>query len=141
MGGCQNHGPFLGHGYNTAPSIQGTPKGTIILTTTHVATALYQPNGAVNPLNLPHTNPFRPFQRTPYFPKGSVSSSSRSLNQRVKAPYAVGHLGPQAIKAKKKKVQADSPNLIKNPTVSEFQRWYGPTLEVYIEPDFFQSRA
>ena len=36
LGGCQNYGPFLGPYYNTAPIIQGTPKGTIILTTTHL---------------------------------------------------------------------------------------------------------
>ena len=38
MGGCQNYGPFLGLGpyYNTAPKIQGTQKGTLILTTTHM---------------------------------------------------------------------------------------------------------
>ena len=35
MGGCQNHGPFLGPYDNTAP-IQGTQKGTLILTTTHI---------------------------------------------------------------------------------------------------------
>ena len=36
MGGCQNCGPFLDPYYNTAPNIQGTQKGTIILTTTHM---------------------------------------------------------------------------------------------------------
>ena len=36
MGGCQNYGPFLVPYYNTAPNIQGTQKGIIILTTTHV---------------------------------------------------------------------------------------------------------
>ena len=36
MGGCPNYGPFLGPYYGTAPNIQGTQKGTIILTTTHV---------------------------------------------------------------------------------------------------------
>ena len=36
MGGCQNYGPFLDPYYNTAPNIQGTQKGTIILTTTHI---------------------------------------------------------------------------------------------------------
>ena len=36
MGGCQNYGPFLDPYYNTAPNISGTPKGTIILTTTHI---------------------------------------------------------------------------------------------------------
>ena len=35
MGGCQNYGPFLGPEYSTAPIIQGTPTGTLILTTTH----------------------------------------------------------------------------------------------------------
>ena len=36
MGGCQNYGPFLGPYYSTAPNIQGTQKGTMILTTTHI---------------------------------------------------------------------------------------------------------
>ena len=36
VGGCQNCDPFLGPYNNTAPNIQGTQKGTIILTTTHV---------------------------------------------------------------------------------------------------------
>ena len=36
MGGCHNQGPFLGPYYNTAPIIQGTQKGTLILTTTHI---------------------------------------------------------------------------------------------------------
>ena len=36
MGGCQNYGPFLGPYYTTAPNIQGTQKGTIILTTIHI---------------------------------------------------------------------------------------------------------
>ena len=38
MGGCQNYGPFVDPYYNTAPNIQGTQKGTIILTTTHIYT-------------------------------------------------------------------------------------------------------
>ena len=36
MGGCENYGPFLDPVYSTAPNIQGTHKGTIILTTTHM---------------------------------------------------------------------------------------------------------
>ena len=36
VGGCQNYGPFLDPYYSTAPNIQGTEKGIIILTTTHV---------------------------------------------------------------------------------------------------------
>ena len=36
MGGCPNYGPFL----NTAPSIWGTQKGTIVLTTTHTRVGL-----------------------------------------------------------------------------------------------------
>ena len=36
MGGCQNHGSFLGPQYNTARGIWGTQKGAIILTTTHM---------------------------------------------------------------------------------------------------------
>ena len=36
LGGCQNCGPFLDPYYNTTPNIYGTPKGTIILTTTHM---------------------------------------------------------------------------------------------------------
>ena len=42
MGGCQKYGRqkygrFLGPEYTTAPSIQGTQKGTIVLTTTHIS--------------------------------------------------------------------------------------------------------
>ena len=40
MGGCQNYGPFLDPHYNTAPNMYGTPKGTIILTTTHMTLRL-----------------------------------------------------------------------------------------------------
>ena len=36
-GSCQNYCPFMGPQYNTAPSIWGTQKGTIILTTTHMS--------------------------------------------------------------------------------------------------------
>ena len=36
MGGCQNYGPFLDPCDNAAPNIQGTQKGTIILTTTNM---------------------------------------------------------------------------------------------------------
>ena len=36
MGGCQSYGPFLDPYYNTAANIQGTQKGTKILTTTHM---------------------------------------------------------------------------------------------------------
>ena len=36
MGGCQNHGAFLGPYCNMEPSIQGTPKGAIIWTTTYI---------------------------------------------------------------------------------------------------------
>ena len=36
VGGCQNYGPFLDPCYNTAPTIWGIQKGTIILTATHV---------------------------------------------------------------------------------------------------------
>ena len=35
MGGCQNYGPFLGTLNMRCRIIVGTPKGTIILTTTH----------------------------------------------------------------------------------------------------------
>ena len=34
LGGCQNYGPLLAPFYSTAPNIQGTQKGTIVLTTT-----------------------------------------------------------------------------------------------------------
>ena len=40
MGGCQNYGPLLDPYDNTAPNIQGTQKGTIILTTTHITIGL-----------------------------------------------------------------------------------------------------
>ena len=36
VGDCQNFGPFLDPYYNTAPNIEGTQKGAIILTTTHM---------------------------------------------------------------------------------------------------------
>ena len=35
--GCQNHGPFLDPYDNTAPNLQGTPKGIIILTAAHLS--------------------------------------------------------------------------------------------------------
>ena len=38
MCGCQNYGTFLGPYYDMAPNIQGTQKGTLILTTTHTGT-------------------------------------------------------------------------------------------------------
>ena len=37
MGGCQNYGPFLGTLNSKCRIIVGTQKGTIILTSTHVA--------------------------------------------------------------------------------------------------------
>ena len=40
VGGCRHSGPFSDLFYNTAPNIQGTQKGTIILTTTHVAASI-----------------------------------------------------------------------------------------------------
>ena len=43
MGGCQNCGPFLGTSHNTAPSIWGTQKGTIVLTPTHISDILVDP--------------------------------------------------------------------------------------------------
>ena len=42
MGGCQNYGSFLGPYCNTAPNIQGTQKGSIILTTTHMFSCLFE---------------------------------------------------------------------------------------------------
>ena len=36
MGSYQNYGPSFAPYLNTAPNIQGTQKGTVILTTTHV---------------------------------------------------------------------------------------------------------
>ena len=36
MAGCQNYGPFLGTLNIRGRIIIGTPKGTIILTTTHI---------------------------------------------------------------------------------------------------------
>ena len=47
MGGCQNYGPFLDPYYTTAPNIQGTQKGIIILTTTHMSSRLNSFNGAL----------------------------------------------------------------------------------------------
>ena len=40
MGGCQNYGPFLGSLNIRCRIIIGTPKGTIILTTTHMSYGL-----------------------------------------------------------------------------------------------------
>ena len=40
MGSCQNYGPFLGTLNIRCSIIRRTQKGTIILTTTHVADAL-----------------------------------------------------------------------------------------------------
>ena len=34
--GCQNYSPFLDPYYNTAPNMQGTQRGIITLTTTHI---------------------------------------------------------------------------------------------------------
>ena len=36
MGGCQNYDPFFGYPKYSVPYYNRTPKGTIILTTTHV---------------------------------------------------------------------------------------------------------
>ena len=36
MGGCQIYGPFLDPYYHTAPNIEGTQNGIIILATTHM---------------------------------------------------------------------------------------------------------
>ena len=36
MGGCQNYGPFLGTQNIRCRTIIGTPKGSIILTATHI---------------------------------------------------------------------------------------------------------
>ena len=38
----RNYGPFFVPSYFTAPSIQGTHKGTILLTTTHMAKIHYK---------------------------------------------------------------------------------------------------
>ena len=58
MGGCQDSGLFLGPCYNTAPNIEGTQKGTIILTTTHMRVVfvklLLQVENSLNP-NGPRT--------------------------------------------------------------------------------------
>ena len=40
MGGCQNYGPFLGTLNIRGRIIIGTPKRTIILTTTHIGSLL-----------------------------------------------------------------------------------------------------
>ena len=36
MGSCQNYGPFLGPYYKIAPTIEGTQRGTILLTSTQI---------------------------------------------------------------------------------------------------------
>ena len=48
LGGCQKYGPFLGSYYNTAPNIQGTQQGIIILTTTHLQRL--PPKGSMYPI-------------------------------------------------------------------------------------------
>ena len=42
LGGCQNDGPFLGTLNIRGRIIIGTPRGTIILTTTHFAGSRYR---------------------------------------------------------------------------------------------------
>ena len=44
MGGCPNYGPFSDPYHSTAPNIEGTQKGTIILTTTHIRAAMATTN-------------------------------------------------------------------------------------------------
>ena len=44
MDGCQNHGPFLGPLKKRCRLIIGTPKGTIILTTTHIGLSFFEPS-------------------------------------------------------------------------------------------------
>ena len=64
MGGCQNYGPFLGSYYNTAPIIQGTQKGTLILTTTHIINCMF---GTPKPLSPPSGKPLESLK--PYKPR------------------------------------------------------------------------
>ena len=47
VGGCQKYRPSLGPYYDTAPNIQGTQKGTIILTATHVRHEGFSKDGAL----------------------------------------------------------------------------------------------
>ena len=44
VGGCQNYGPFLGTLNSRCRIIIGNPKGTIILTTTHVVSKCHGPS-------------------------------------------------------------------------------------------------
>ena len=53
MGGCQNYGPFLGPLNTRCRIICRTLKGTIILTTTHLDTVVFEPE----PLNGPYMDP------------------------------------------------------------------------------------
>ena len=54
MGGCQNYGPFLGTLNIRCRTILRTPKGTIILTTTHMPTStVHQTSAALKVLFLP----------------------------------------------------------------------------------------
>ena len=45
MGSCQNYGPFLGTLNKRCRIIIGTQKGTIILTTTHIALRIHVATG------------------------------------------------------------------------------------------------
>ena len=62
MGGCQNHGPFLGTLKIRGRIIVGTQKGTIILTTTHIYIYTYawrvRSSGHLDFEGLGHGMPF-----------------------------------------------------------------------------------
>ena len=52
MGGCQNLGPFLGTLNNRCRIILSTPKGTLILTTTHMDPKIRYPLFSETPVWL-----------------------------------------------------------------------------------------
>ena len=64
----QDQGPFLGPYYNTAPIIQGTQKGTIILTITHILHGLETSKDSLRSLMKPHQYALLIFSLNPPFP-------------------------------------------------------------------------
>ena len=56
MGGCQNYGPFLGTLNIRGRNIIGTPRRTIILTTTQILSKA-QENGVMQDFGLPPRSP------------------------------------------------------------------------------------
>ena len=107
MGGCQKYGPFLGPYYNTAPNIQGTQRGTIILTTTHMFLVGYKlacsllgkiacpvKNKTLNPKPL-NPKPLNPKPLNPLNPKHQTPKPSKPKTQN---PYTLQTPNPKPLK-------------------------------------------